>query len=129
MALSVTSRRTIQFGSGQTVGDAQTLTTAEAITTVEIVVANGTTDQQVVCHVDFSQLKYVAIHSTQAVTLETVSGSSPTDTISLAANVGKVWIAGETGCPFTADCTNIYVTNASGSSATVELLVGYDPTP
>lgn len=88
----------------------------------EVAIPTASTDTAVSFPIDLSQCAGILFVSDQAVTLETNSGGSPTDTINLAANVPYVWC---TGAPFvnkvTADVTaTIYVTNASGSTANIK---------
>lgn len=93
-------------------------------------IADSTTDGEVACVVDISQLKAVIIEFDQDVILETNDGSAPDDTFSLLANVPLFWtddyiaVAGI----FTADITALFVTNASGSTATFRATFIIDPT-
>lgn len=93
-------------------------------------IANGQTDADIVVAIDVSAVKSFYIVSSAAVTIETNDGSSPDDTLGLAAGVPYVWNTGsEDSFLLTADVTVLYVTNASGSSADIELRCIQDATP
>jgi len=88
-------------------------------------VADGVTDGAFVFAVDVSALKAFYIISDQAVTVETNDGTTPDDTISLTANKPVTWRENDTAL-FSADVTILYITNASGSTATIYALAGMD---
>lgn len=94
-------------------------------------VANSTTDGAIVWAVDVSAVKALFLHSTQNVTVEVNDGTTPDATIDLIANVGVWWTPDSSGSnPLgSTDVTILYVTNASGSSATVSGYVVTDATP
>ena len=81
-------------------------------------------------NLNVSEIKAIIITADQAILLETHDSGTPADTISLVAGKAYVWY---TGSYFTnklaTDITKIYLTNASGSAATVEMEAVYDPTP
>lgn len=95
-------------------------------------VADAQTDQLIVIAIDVSEIQNIYIKADQDLTIETNNGTTPTDTINLKANVPYVFNA-DLDQYFTnlltADVTALYVTNASGSNATLELEVLTDPTP
>lgn len=93
-------------------------------------VASAATDDEVNLEMDISQLKGIYIVSDKAVTIETNSGSSPTDTIVLVADVPYIWHTDSYHAKlFTADITaNIFITNASGATATVDIEMIHDST-
>ena len=107
----------------------QSFTGSGAISISESV-SNGGTDVQINVAMDVSALKSVWINSDQAVTLETNSGSAADETISLLANQPYIWY---TGSYFTnllaTDITAIFITNASGATATIQIEATYDATP
>lgn len=129
MAQSVRIQRGVTIGS-TFFGENRTQTVDAAQFNSQLV-PTATTDLQIIFPIDFSQIQAIMMLSTYDVTVETNSGSSPTDTISLKAGVAKVWTVNDVGtsCFITADCTNIYITNTSGSSAVVTFAVCYDVTP
>jgi hypothetical protein len=113
-------------------GENRTITCDAQSSLPSQVVNASTTNQEISYFVDFSQLgaqSCMVLYSTQDLTIKTNSSGSPTDTITLTANGARVWAGGESSCPFSADVTKIYVTNATGSAATVTILVCYDATP
>ncbi len=98
--------------------------------TIEETVADSQTDSQIACDLDVSAMKTLYLESDQDVTIETNSADTPDDTINLTANNPIVWQTdGYTSNPFTVDVTDLYVTNASGSEATIKLESLYDATP
>lgn len=95
-------------------------------------VANGQTDKELaVGGVSASQLVAVWLASDRDVTLETNDGTTPDDTIALAANVPYLWQPDEPdACLITADIANaIYATNASGADAQIQMMFVQDGTP
>ncbi len=104
--------------------------TADAKDQRKITVADSATDFLVTIGIDVSLIKAIIIVSDQDVLMETNSGSTPDDTISLLADNPYIWY---TGSYFTnllaTDVTALYFTNSSGAVATVEILVIYDSTP
>lgn len=99
----------------------------------EVSVANGQTDKAwSFGGVDVSQAVAVYFQSDKAVTLETnATDASGGNTITLAANVPYLWCSGKPDSnKLTQDiASTIYVTNASGSAATVYGVVVQDGTP
>lgn len=128
MAFTHTITYKIVEGSNQieksiAISAGQKVSISEAIT-------DGTTDGEVALAIDQSQLKSLYIVADQALVLETNDGAAPDDTITLVANSPVVWQYG-TGltCPITVDITtNLFVTNASGSTATLQCEFLIDPT-
>lgn len=73
-----------------------------------------------------SKMLSLAIKSDQDVTIYTnaASSGSPTDTITVKAGVVREWSLASNGlaaCPFTADVTSLYVTNASPAAAALQI--------
>lgn len=117
-------------GGGTTIRKVVTLTGGSSVAISESI-ADGQTDKQVTFELDQSAMQSIYIVSDQAVTIETNSGSTPTDTLTLAANIPVIWFTGSgLTNPITADITtDIYVTNASGSAANLQIVALTDPTP
>jgi hypothetical protein len=93
-------------------------------------VADGQTDFQITLTLDVSAVKAFLLMSSQDVTFETNSGSSPADTIALLANVPYAWHTNDYNAFLLGtDVTAVFITNASGSTALIDLIVGADPTP
>src|SRR4051812_5617459 len=102
--------------------------TDAAETALDLVVPDATTNQLATIAIDISQTSDLYLVSNCNVTIKTNSTSSPGDTITLLAGIPLVWF---TGCgyaiPLSVDVTALYVTNASGQQATVQLRLGYHP--
>jgi hypothetical protein len=93
-------------------------------------VASGSTDLLINVAIDVSAVKSFILLSDQAVTIETNNGAAPDNTIVLVANVAYVWTTDSYDTfKLTVDVTKIYVTNASGSTATIKLEALVDATP
>jgi hypothetical protein len=104
--------------------------TSDSEINVDVVIASATTNGQIVCAIDISELKSIVLNSTKDVTVKTNDGSSPDDTFTLKANNPLVWNSeSPTANPFSADITDLYVTNASGADATVQVRALLDVTP
>lgn len=104
--------------------------TADGETNLDIAVPDSSTDLLVAFVADVSQMKSLFLLSDKDVTIETNSGSAADDTIDLKANVPVMWVDGGTlANPLTTDVTALYITNASGSAATVNLRMLIDSTP
>lgn len=82
-------------------------------------------------NVDQSEIQSLYISSDQDVTIKTNSDSVPDDTFALKANQPIAWAVDDVGaCPITADVTaGLFVTNASGAPAALEIYCLVDPTP
>lgn len=97
---------------------------------VDTSVASGQTDKEIAFALDISQCVVFEIVSDYAVTVETNNGSAPDNTIALVANVPYRWCTGwYTAFKLTADVTKLFITNASGSAATIKIRALYDSTP
>lgn len=98
----------------------------------EETVATGVTDREfAVAEIDASAMQFLWIYSDQDITIETNSGSAADDTITVTGGEGILWY---TNSPFTNPITtdvtgSIFVTNASGATATITIVVGQDPSP
>lgn len=105
--------------------------TAEGEQTIEVPVSDSVADKQVDISIDVSEIKSLFLVSDQDVTIETNSDSAPDDTIALKANIPLIWenVSGYYSNPLTTDVTALFITNASGTDATVTLRVLEDVTP
>ena len=95
-------------------------------------VADSVTDQEIVISIDVSALTAIYISSTRDMTLETNNAGTPVDTIALKANVPYVWSTDLNSYnvnKLATDVTALFLTNASGASATFNLRGVYDATP
>ena len=93
-------------------------------------VADSETNMLINFALDVSQIKSIYIKSDQDLTLETNDGESPDNTLNLTANVPYVWHENSLFTNLlTVDITALYATNASGSTATLEIEALVDSTP
>lgn len=104
--------------------------TGGQLVTIDEDIADSETDLLVALVLDVSQIQALFITSDQAITLETNDGAVPVDTITLAADGCVIWTAadGESLNPLQTDVTALYVTNASGETATLRCRFLVDPT-
>lgn len=80
--------------------------------------------------VDVSATKAFAVTSDQAVTLKTNSSGSPDDTIALTASTPYIWTNSMYDTfQLGTDVVSFYITNASGSTASVSIMAIIDSTP
>ena len=131
--MSVTITKSIS-ASGTQLSTSKTLSPSdEGLIVGTIAVSNGSTDKVwSIGGIDVSQAVAVHFQSDAAVTLETnATDATGGNTIALAAGVPYQWCTGDANSlALTADVTStIYVTNASGSAATVSALIVQDGTP
>lgn len=104
--------------------------TSDSIISITPSIPTATTDQQVNIAFTVAALKALLIYSDYAVTIETNDGTTPDDTLSIAAGIPFLWLSGSgITCPITATVTKFYITNASGSTATVKIRALVDGTP
>jgi hypothetical protein len=93
-------------------------------------VATASTDTLIAVSIDVSAVKAFYLVSSAAITVETNSGSAADDTLSLVAGQPYVWHTGSYDTFLLGtDVTGLYITNASGSTAAIELRVIQDATP
>jgi len=115
--------------SGRSVSSENTYS-GDGQASIEVAVPDESSDMLVDLALDVSQIASIIILADQVLTLETNDGDTPDDTISLVANVPYVWNSDSyDDCPLTVDVTALYVTNASGSAATLKIECVYDATP
>lgn len=104
--------------------------TGNASNTLDETIADSSTDFEIAFTLDVSAIKSIYILSDQAITLETNNGGAPADTLTLVAGHPYIW---NTDSEFTnllaTDITALFITNASGATATLKLEVVFDPTP
>jgi hypothetical protein len=96
-----------------------------------IEVPHGATNQQLsIGGIDISQLKGVFIASDQDVLIEFNDSSGAGGSIALDANAPYLWMIGDLhSLLITADVTAVFVTNASGATATIRFDFLQDVTP
>ena len=101
--------------------------TGDSQLTIQQDVPASTTDQEILAAIDISLAKMVMIMSSQDVTIKTNNSATPADTLAMTANVPRVWRSGDYNAIFlTADVTKFYITNATASTATVQILALID---
>lgn len=104
--------------------------TGSAQLSIDEDIADGQTDVEIACVLDVSEIKALYIVSSQDITLETNNGASPTDSLSLKADEPVMWHADSLEANLlTTDVTALFVTNASGASANLQIECLYDSTP
>jgi hypothetical protein len=93
-------------------------------------VATAETDYELNFDLDVSACVSFYLESDQDVTFETNDGSSADDTIALKAGKPYIWHS-ESYDTFLleTDVTSVFITNASGSTATIYCVALYDVTP
>lgn len=93
-------------------------------------VADSETDFEIVAALDVSEIAALGIMSTQDVLLEINDGAGAGGSVSLLANKVLLWDENSYYASlFGTDWTSIFITNASGSVATITVLSVGDPTP
>jgi hypothetical protein len=93
-------------------------------------VATGETDYEINFDLDVSACKSFYLESDQDVTFETNSGAAADDTIALKANKPYIWhVDAYDSFLLGTDVTSVFITNASGSTATIYCVALYDATP
>lgn len=91
---------------------------------------DGETVLEITFALDISEIASVYLVSDQIITIKTNSSGAPDDTFVLAAGVPLVWTDdGEFANPFSADITSIFIANASGSTARLQIEAVTDATP
>lgn len=112
---------------GDTVYAGNTLESGSRVS-IDEQIAVGT-DTLVALTVDVSQVKSIFILSDRNITLETNNGGSPVNTLALKANIPYLWFTNKYDTmKFTSDITALYVTNASGGTARLQIEILVDPT-
>ena len=128
--MSITHAITIQWEQGNNSLTSRKEFIGEAEKNVSVSVADSSTDFQIELALDVSELKSFILDSDQDITVETNSGSAPDDTFTVKADNPLVWNTDSPAAnPFSADVTDFYITNSSGSAATVNIRSLVDATP
>jgi hypothetical protein len=93
-------------------------------------IPDESTDLAINCAIDVSAFQLVVFGSTQDLTIEVNSGSVPDFTLALKANQPHIEMANQCFASLlTDDTVTLYVTNASGEAATLDVLALTDATP
>lgn len=103
---------------------------AAAMAEVSESIPDTSVDLQIVFTLDVSAVKSFYMVSDKAITIETNSGGVPANTLVLKAGVPYLFNSDSYDTfKFTTDITALFVTNASGSAAQLEIKAITDPTP
>lgn len=89
-------------------------------------VPDAASDVEKLFAIDVSALKCFMMVADVAMTVKTNDSGSPQETFSLTAGKPVLWREGDTAI-FAGDVTALYVSNASGTAGTLEVLFGGDP--
>ena len=104
--------------------------TDAASVTIDEAIASDATDYEIALVLDQSEIAGFWMECDQAVTVETNDNTAADDSVTLRANEPLVWY---TNCYYTGlitqDVTALFVTCATGTTATFKLRVLYDSTP
>lgn len=122
MSITHTIIRSYKDQSSTAISSSET-PTGNTENNLDISVAVGT-DTAVAWACVRANLQALVISSDRALTIETNSGSSPVDTISLVGGQALVWTLAKDAiarCPFSANATSLFVTNASGGTAALKI--------
>jgi len=130
MATTHTLTRSWANGGPNPVAKNQSFSGTGEANIISTTVADSVTDQLEVISIDVSAIQSIYINSTQNITLEINSSSAPTETIALTADNPYIWYLGSYFTNTLAtDITAMFLTNASGSTATFDVRCVYDSTP
>jgi len=129
--MPITHTLEYQWRSSNGSNDTQPVTkSGDGETILQLAIADGVTDQLVTIAIDLSELESLYILSDQAVTIETNNGAAPADTFSMLADTPLVWHSTDYHAnPLSVDVAALYITNASGSTANIDIRVLQDTTP
>jgi hypothetical protein len=127
MSITAQLRQAISVG-GLEVDKLIALTQGNAVILDEAI-ADSTTDGEVACDIDISQMEACIIMADGGdMTLETNNGGTPDDTINLEDGKPFLWYDKYLAAHFSADITALFMTNSSGSSSTLKAIFIVDPT-
>jgi hypothetical protein len=105
-------------GNGKAVSTPVGSYTGTEAVAVETVITAATVKQAITLTFPVASIKCLIVSSDQDVTLYTNSSTTPIDTLAVKAAFGLFWTKDTaTVCPFTADVTHFYVTNAGATDA------------
>lgn len=126
----LTITRSAQLGSNAEIEQSYEVDVSGSVH-VEESVADGSTDLKItIPTIDISAMKSLFIRSTQDVTIKTNSSSTPDDTLNVKSGSPVDWDDKSVHAkPLSADVSSIFVSNSSGSSATLTIYAAQDTTP
>ncbi len=107
-----------------TISSTSAIYTGDAEIDLDAVVALSTTNKEFDIQFVKTDVISLIMQSDKAVTVKTNSSGSPSDTISLAANMPLVWHTDSpTSMPLAGNVTKIFVTNAGSTNAAIKIRV------
>ena len=118
-------------GGGLSLAESNAFSAAAEYNITETV-AGTTTDKEVACVLDVSEIKSIYISSDQDLLLETNINDGSIDVINLVAGIPYIWHTGSYFANILDDVTNVtklFLTNAGATTANFELRCVVDPTP
>ncbi len=128
MAAAPTFQVIYQEGSDKL--DLTVTLSADGVDKRPLSIPTGTVDQEVSLEFTLASLKGYWISSTKAITIKTNSTSSPGDTVPVVANEPLFWNNKMGNSKhFTVDVTKLFISNASGATAAIDIRVAKDATP
>lgn len=94
---------------------------------VATVVSAGSTNMAIAITFPHGTIQSLVVSSDQDVTVKTNSTTTPGDTLTIKKTAGVIWGSDyANACPFTADVTELYVTNAGTVDAKFNVRVLYN---
>ncbi len=118
------------YTGGRTVVQQNSYSGGSQVNVADEAIADQESDKLVAFAVDVSQIKCLFMLSDEDLTVETNDGAAPDDTIALKADEPYIWHSDSLDtCLLTQDVEKLYVTNASGAVATLNIECVYDSTP
>ena len=128
MSFALTLAQSLVGGVGLV--DASKAYSGTVVLQIEEDVSDSSTDLEIIAALDISEIAAIIIVSDQPVTFETNSASVPDETFSLLAGVPLIETSDMYHVSLLAtDWTSVFITNASGSTAKIQILAVSDATP
>lgn len=128
--MAITHTLGIQYAAGNSVNKSVQASSGQEIS-IDETIPDAQTDLAVAFAAVRAKIQMLIIVSDRALTLETNSGSAADDTFTLEAGKPIIWYSG-IGIAitdlFSADITGLFVTNASGGNALLQIRALIDPT-
>jgi len=123
--VSYTIRVVQTVSEGSTSLSSTTNTIVEGCDKRNETIVDAASEYNVVIGIDVSSLKVFSMKSSQVLTVKTNSSGSPQETFTLVAGRPIVWQEGDAAI-FAGDVTGLYVSNASGNDAVLEIISATD---
>lgn len=123
--MSYTIRVVQTVSEGSTSLSSTTNTIVEGCDKRNETIVDAASEYNVVIGIDVSSLKVFSMKSSQVLTVKTNSSGSPQETFTLVAGRPIVWQEGDAAI-FAGDVTGLYVSNASGNDAVLEIISATD---